>query len=65
MIIRFSPDADAELAEARQWYVHQREDLAVEFMECILSPSAFIRNNSFFEIRAINSDVSQLPEDMR
>ena len=27
MIIRFSSDADAELAEARQWYAHQREDL--------------------------------------
>lgn len=35
MIIRFTPDADAELAEARQWYAHQREDLDMEFMECI------------------------------
>ena len=35
MIIRFTPDADAELAEARQWYAHQREDLDIEFMERI------------------------------
>jgi hypothetical protein len=35
MIIRFTPAADAELAEARQWYARQREDLDFEFMECI------------------------------
>ena len=35
MIIRFTPEADAELAEARQWYAHQREDLDLEFMQCI------------------------------
>jgi plasmid stabilization system protein ParE len=35
MVIRFTPEADAELAEARQWYAHQRADLDSEFMECI------------------------------
>lgn len=35
MIIRFSPEADNELAEARQWYAHQREDLDLEFMQSI------------------------------
>ena len=35
MIIRFTPDADAELADARQWYAHQRVDLDLEFVECI------------------------------
>jgi plasmid stabilization system protein ParE len=35
MIIRFAPEADAELAEGCQWYVHQREDLDKEFMEKI------------------------------
>ena len=35
MIIRFTPEADAELAEARQWYAHQRENLDIEFMERI------------------------------
>ncbi len=35
MIIRFTPGADAELAEARQWYAHQRADLDTEFMERI------------------------------
>jgi plasmid stabilization system protein ParE len=35
MIIRFTPEADAELVEARQWYARQREDLDQEFMECI------------------------------
>ena len=29
MIIRFTPEADAEIAEARHWYAHQREDLEV------------------------------------
>lgn len=35
MIIRFSPEAENELAEARQWYAHQRADLDLEFMESI------------------------------
>ena len=33
MIIRFTPDADTELAEARRWYAHQRENLDLEFMQ--------------------------------
>jgi len=35
MIIRFTPEADAELAEARQWYARQRENLDIEFMQRI------------------------------
>lgn len=35
MIIRFIPEADAELTEAREWYSHQRKDLDLEFMQCI------------------------------
>ena len=35
MIVRFTPDADTELAEAREWYARQREGLDLEFMECI------------------------------
>ncbi|HKO36377.1 MAG TPA: type II toxin-antitoxin system RelE/ParE family toxin [Pyrinomonadaceae bacterium] len=35
MIIRFTPEADDELAEARQWYARQRERLDVEFMQSI------------------------------
>ena len=35
MIIRFTPEADAELTEAREWYSHQRKDLDLEFMQCI------------------------------
>lgn len=35
MIIRFTRDADAELAEARHWYSRQREDLDIEFMDMI------------------------------
>jgi len=27
MIFRFTPEADAELTEAREWYSHQRKDL--------------------------------------
>ncbi len=35
MIIRFTPEADAELAEAREWYAQHREDLDLEFMNSI------------------------------
>lgn len=35
MIIRFTPDAETELAEAGQWYAHQREGLDLEFMQSI------------------------------
>jgi hypothetical protein len=35
MLIRFNPEADAELTEARQWYSHQRKDLDLEFMQSI------------------------------
>jgi plasmid stabilization system protein ParE len=35
MRIRFHSDADAELAEAREWYARQRSDLDAEFMNCI------------------------------
>ena len=35
MIIRFTPEADTELAEARQWYAHQREDLDLELMKSV------------------------------
>ena len=35
MIIRFTPEADAELVEARLWYARQREDLDLEFMQSI------------------------------
>jgi plasmid stabilization system protein ParE len=35
MIVRFTPEADDELAEARRWYAHQREDLDLQFMQSI------------------------------
>ena len=35
MVIRFTPEADAELTEARRWYSHKRQDLDLEFMQCI------------------------------
>ena len=35
MLIRFNPEADAELTEARHWYSHNRQDLDLEFMQCI------------------------------
>jgi len=35
MIIRFTPEADTELAEAREWYARQRQDLDLEFMRSI------------------------------
>ena len=51
MVIRFTPDADAELAEARQWYAHQRADLDIEFMERIDDAlSRIIRNPRSYPI---------------
>lgn len=51
MIIRFSPEADAELTEARQWYSHQRKDLDLEFMQCIDDAlSRVVKNPYFFPI---------------
>src|SRR5437763_1201409 len=35
MFIRFIPEADAELTEARHWYSHQRQNLDLEFMQCV------------------------------
>jgi hypothetical protein len=46
MIIRFTPEADAELAAARQWYAHQRENLGIEFMERIDRRSVANRSQS-------------------
>jgi plasmid stabilization system protein ParE len=49
MTIRFTPEADAELAEARQWYAHQREDLDLEFMDCIdHALSRIVRNPQMY-----------------
>ena len=45
MIIRFTPEADTELAEARQWYAHQREDLDIEFMNAVDEALARIVSN--------------------
>jgi len=51
MIIRFTPDADAELAEARQWYARQRADLDIEFMERIDDAlSQIVRNPHLYPI---------------
>jgi plasmid stabilization system protein ParE len=51
MIIRFTPEADAELAEARQWYARQREDLDIEFMERIDDAlSRIARNPNLYPI---------------
>ena len=51
MIIRFSSDADAELAEARQWYAHQREDLDLEFMDSVEEAlTRIVRNPHLYPI---------------
>jgi hypothetical protein len=58
MIIRFTPEADAELAEARQWYARQREDLDIEFMEMIDDAlSRIIRNHTCTPLSTKRSDV--------
>jgi plasmid stabilization system protein ParE len=45
MLIRISPEADAELTEARQWYSHHRKDLDLEFMQCIEIALSRIQDN--------------------
>lgn len=45
MIIRFTPEAETELAEAREWYAHQREDLDLEFMQSIDDALSLIITN--------------------
>ncbi len=35
MLIRFTPEADAELTGAREWYSRQRKNLDLEFMQCV------------------------------
>lgn len=51
MIIRFIPEADAELAEARQWYAQQQPDLDLEFMDEIDDAlSRVVRNPQLYPI---------------
>ena len=51
MIVRFTPDADAELTGAREWYSHQRKDLDLEFMQCIDDAlSRAVDNPRFFPV---------------
>jgi plasmid stabilization system protein ParE len=45
MIFRFTPEADAELTEARQWYSHQRKGLDLDFMQSIDVALSRIRSN--------------------
>ena len=45
MIFRFTPEADAELTKARDWYSHQRKDLDLEFMQCMEVALSRIRSN--------------------
>ncbi len=48
MIFRFTPEAEAELTEARQWYSHHRKDLDLEFMQCIEVALSRILSNPYF-----------------
>ena len=51
MLIRFTPEADAELTEARRWYSHKRQDLDLEFMQCIDDVLAqVVRSPNFFPV---------------
>jgi hypothetical protein len=62
MIIRFTPEADAELAEARQWYAHQRENLDIEFMERIDDAlSRIVRNPHLYPICLQNAQTRGCP----
>ena len=48
MLIRFTPEADTELTEARHWYSHKRQDLDLEFMQCIDDVLARVVSNPYF-----------------
>ena len=48
MVIRFTPEADAELTEARIWYSHKRQDLDLEFMQCIDDVLGRVVSNPYF-----------------
>ena len=48
MLIRFNPEADAELTEACRWYSHNRQDLDLEFMQCIDDVLARVVSNPHF-----------------
>jgi plasmid stabilization system protein ParE len=48
MIIRFTPDAGAELTEAREWYAYQHQDLDLEFMQCIDDALSLVVDNPHF-----------------
>jgi plasmid stabilization system protein ParE len=45
MRIRISPEADAELTEAREWYSHHRDNLDLEFMQCIDEALSLVASN--------------------
>jgi len=45
MLIRVSPEAEAELTEAREWYSHQRDDLDLEFMQCVHEALSRVADN--------------------
>ena|SRR5688500_11248142 len=45
MLIRFTPEADAELTEARHWYSHNHQDLDLEFMQCVDDVLARVLSN--------------------
>lgn len=47
MILRFTPEADAELTQARQWYSHQRKDLDLRFMLYIEQALSRILDNPY------------------
>ena len=45
MIVKFHPEAEFELFEAKEWYARQRSGLDVEFMRCIDETIARIKRN--------------------
>ncbi|HEY2964244.1 MAG TPA: type II toxin-antitoxin system RelE/ParE family toxin [Pyrinomonadaceae bacterium] len=49
MLVRISPEAEADLTEAREWYSHQRANLDLEFMQSIDEALALVVSspNSF------------------
>jgi hypothetical protein len=71
MIFRFTPEADAELTEARQWYSHHRKDLDLNSCSVLRQPSRgynLIRVCSLWfmeDCGALLFDVSHLQFSMK
>jgi len=50
MLIRITPEAEADLSEAREWYSRQRADLDLEFMQSVDDACLVVNNPNSFPV---------------